>query len=115
MILLIEKVVPQVVDSAPQQQFFAGKGHDIPDFLPVCRAVTVDMAILAGRFGIKGAEASLLHAMLQQLGTLRADGQPFFPPGWLELCRQLNPVAPLQAVMCLAVHLDETGKYPDIL
>jgi hypothetical protein len=65
--------VPEQIQPSTQNQAFAGKGHDLPDFRPVFLAVTVDMAVLAGGFRLQWAFAPPLNGISHKPGTFAAE------------------------------------------
>ena len=73
-----KKIMPQVIQPAPQQHSFPGKGHDLPDLGAILLAVAMDLAILARRFRLERAFTTLVHSVghekrLNRFGSIPND------------------------------------------
>src|SRR6266568_3205099 len=72
----LKEVVPEIVQPPAQQHPPAGEGHYFSDFCPLCLAITVDMAVLAGWLRLEWASAESLHRIRRQLHAVRTKKEP---------------------------------------
>jgi hypothetical protein len=102
--LLSEKVVPEKIETAAENETFARVAHDLLHPPAVSGAIAVHRAVLAGRLRIEGAAAAALAGVSEEVAALGAYG---LPPG------PLQRLAPWVLVSG-AVDGGEEGQHPEI-
>jgi hypothetical protein len=98
-----EKVVPEKIETAAENETFARVAHDLLHLPAVSGAVAVHRAVLAGRFWIEGAAAAALAGIDEEVAAGAAEGAAF--PLMNLLVRVSVPGA---------VDGDEEGQHPEV-
>src|SRR6056297_2434129 len=70
---VLEPIMPQEVQSAALDQILAGKTHNLPDLIPMTRAVAVNVAVLAARPLLQWAAEPAFEGIFQEFVAFRAD------------------------------------------
>ena len=66
--------MPEQVETAALQQAATGEAHDLTDLIAVAGTVAVEVAVLAGRFGIEGAAQAASEGVGEELPAPGAEG-----------------------------------------